>query len=323
MGKPLPSLIALRVFEAAGRLQSFSLAANELNVTQGAVSRQIRVLEDELGVKLFSRLTRRVELTSDARVYLQGVQTAFRQLEASTSWLRSHLQHHVLNISVLPTVGTCWLMPRLASFSRTFPNIETRIHSSIEPAELHGHAVDVAIRAGPRPGQPYDSNHPEISLVMTNDWRGVLAEELAPDVLVPVYSPNIMNPGSRLDDAAVFHNLPIIHTASRPDAWPGWMRTFGLAELPTTPRIEYGHFFMSLDAARYGLGVALIPDVVMANSDDRGLYVANDYSVASAGAYHVLSLRSRSNEHAIASFRHWVMAEFPGASAATEATSRP
>ncbi|KAF1042065.1 LysR family transcriptional regulator [Xylophilus sp.] len=187
MSKLLPSLIALRSFEAAGRLQSFFHAAAELNVMQGAVSRQIRVLEDELGVKLFNRLVRRVELTDDARAYLREVEAAFRQIEAATSWLRSHQQHHVLNISVLPSVGACWLMPRLASFSQRYPRIQTRIQSSIEPAELHGHAVDVAIRVGPRPGQSYDKQRPAISLVMTHDWRGVLAEELAPDVLVPVY----------------------------------------------------------------------------------------------------------------------------------------
>ena len=307
----MPSLIALRVFEAAGRLQSFSNAAAELKVTQGAVSRQVRALEEELGVKLFNRLTRRVELTQDAQKYLDEVQAAFRRVEAATAWVRSRQQHHVLNISVLPSLGSFWLMPKLASFTRMHPNIEIRIHSSIEPVDLHGHGADVAIRVGPRPGVSYDRNQPEINLVMTKDWRGVLAEELAPDVLVPVYSPNILKPGARLDDAAVFRDLPIIHTTSRFDAWNGWMRHYGIPELPVTPRIEYGHFFMSLDAARQGLGVALMPDVVITTSDTRGLYVARDYKVTSAGEYHMLSLSGRAKEHAIAVFRGWAKAEFP------------
>jgi len=311
MTRPLPSLIALRVFEVAGRLQSFSHAAVELNVTQGAVSRQIRALEEELGIKLFTRLTRRVELTEDAREYLQEIQAAFKQIENATSRMRSHQQHHVLHISILPSIGTSWLMPRLASFTQSHPNIETRVNSSIEPVDLHAHGTDVAIRVGPKPGDSYDKKLPAINLIMTNDWRGVLAEELAPDVLVPVYSPNILQPATRLDDPEVFRNLPIIHTTSRFDAWSGWMKTFGLPDAPITPRIEYGHFFMSLDAARQGLGVALIPDLVLANSDTRGLFLARDYKVRSAGEYHLLCLRDRANEHAIAVFRDWVKAQFP------------
>jgi len=310
MVKPLPSLIALRVFEVSGRLQSFSNAAIELNVTQGAVSRQIRALEDELGVKLFHRLTRKVELTADGRVYLQEVQASFRQLEMATAWLRSRQQHDRLHISVLPSIGTYWLMPRLAAFSQQYPYIETRIHSSIEPVDLHTRLADVAIRVGPRPGQSYDDQLPTISLTMTTDWRGVSAEELAADVLIPVYSPTLLAPGTRLDDPDVFSRLPLIHTNSRPDAWTGWMRFFGIPD-QKNPRVEYGHFFMSLDAARHGLGIALIPDIVIANSDVRDICVATDYKVRSAGAYHLLNLQSRSNEHAIAAFREWVRSEFP------------
>lgn len=312
MAKPLPSLIALRVFEVAGRLQSFSNAATELNVTQGAVSRQIRALEAELGVKLFNRLTRKVELTPDGQVYLQEVQASFRQLEMASAWIRSRQQHDRLHISVLPSIGTCWLMPRLATFSRLYPNIETRIHSSIEPVDLHTRLTDVAIRVGPRPGEAYDSRLPTISLTMTSDWRGVSAEELSPDVLIPVYSPKILPADTELDKPEVISSTPLIHTTSRPDAWAGWMRYFGLPDIDNR-RVEYGHFFMSLDASRQGLGIALIPDVVLANSDTSGLCVATNYAVQSAGAYHLLYLQSRANEHAIAAFRSWVQAEFPKA----------
>jgi LysR family glycine cleavage system transcriptional activator len=311
MSRPLPSLIALRVFESAGKLQSFSNAALELNVTQGAVSRQIRALEDELGVKLFTRLTRRVELTEDGRKYLGEVQSAFRQIEKATEQLRSNQAHSILTISVLPSVGTYWLMPRLAHFSQRHPHIETRINSSIDPVDLHSRGADVAIRVGPKPGRPYDEHMPAIDLTMTMDWRGVLAEELAPDVLVPVYSPNILEASTALNDPTVFHDLPIIHTTSRPDAWAGWMKVHGLSDFPATPRIEYGHFFMSLDAARQGLGVALIPEIVVTNINTQGLVVARDFRVHSAGEYYMLSLNNRCHEHAIALFRDWVKEQFP------------
>lgn len=310
MTRPLPSLVSLRVFEVAGRLQSFSKAADELNVTQGAVSRQIRALEDELGLKLFTRLTRRVELTEDARKYLHDIQGAFRQMEKATAWICSHQERHVLHINVLPSVGSYWLMPRLASFAQRHPNIETRINSSIEPADLHSHGTEVAIRVGPKPGASYDPQLPTIDLTMTTDWRDVLAEELAEDVLVPIYSPDILEPSARLDDPKVFNKLPLIHTTSRTDAWTGWMKTYGLSELPATPRIEYGHFFMSLHAAQQGLGVALIPDIVLANIDTRNLRVAREYKARSAGEYYMLSLKNRANDYPVLAFREWAKGQF-------------
>lgn len=311
MTRLLPSLVALRVFEVAGRLQSFSKAADELNVTQGAVSRQIRAIEDELGMKLFTRLTRRVELTEEAQKYLVEIQAAFRKMEEATALICSHKERYVLHINVLPSVGSYWLMPRLATFTQRHPNIETRIHSSIEPADLHSHATEVAIRVGPKPGTSYDPRLPKIDLTMTTDWREVLAEELTPDVLVPIYSPDILKSTTRLDAPEVFHNLPLIHTASRADAWAGWMKIYGLSELPATPRIEYGHFFMSLQAARQGLGVALIPDLVLANTDTKNLQIARPYEVRSAGEYYILSLKSRANEYPVLAFREWAKSQFP------------
>jgi len=315
MRNRLPSLLALRAFEVAGRLQSFSNAALELNVTQGAVSRQIRALEDELGVRLFNRLTRRVELTEEGRKYLQDVQIAFDRLEKGTEQIRAHQTHSILTISALPSVSTYLLMPRLASFTQRYPDIDTRINSSIDPVDLQSRHADVAIRVGPKPGRSYGSRQPAIDLVMTMDWRGVLAEELAPDVLVPVYSPNILAEGTRLADPEVFQHLPIIHTSSRSDAWAGWMKCHGLAELPATPRIEYGHFFMSLEAVRQGLGVALIPDVVIDHVDTSAMVVAREYSAPSAGEYYLLTLASRAQEPPIQHFREWTKTQFAGRAA--------
>jgi len=310
MSRPLPSLIALRFFEAAGRLQSFSRAAIELHVTQGAVSRQIRALENELGIKLFNRLTRKVELTEAGRRYLAEIGEAFAMMRMATDRLRTQQEHATLKISTLPSVGSLWLMPRLGSFTREYPNIETRISSSIEPVDLQGGDADVAIRVGPKPGQPYDRNAPGIDLIMTEDWRGVLAEELTADVLVPVYSPNILEVDARLDSEELFHTLPLIHTSSRADAWTGWAKRYGFKDLPATPRIEFGHFFMSLDAARQGLGVAIIPEIILENSNLNGLHCAHDYKARSAGEYYLLSLAQNAEAHHVAAFRSWAKKEF-------------
>lgn len=310
MSKLLPSLISIRFFEVAGRLQSFSNAAIELHVTQGAVSRQIRALEEELGIKLFNRLTRKVELTEAGRRYLSEVTDAFGMLRAATERLRAHQEHAVLKISTLPSLGSLWLMPRLGLFTREYPNIEARISSSIEPINLHAGEADVAIRVGLTPGQEFDRSAPAVDLIMTDEWRGVLAERLCPDVLVPVYSPNILEVDAHLDDDAVFHTLPLIHTSSRADAWIGWAKHYRLKDLPATPRIEFGHFFMSLDAARQGLGVAIIPEVILESANLSGLHCAFQYKARSAGDYYLLSLAQSAERPHVAAFRSWVKMEF-------------
>lgn len=309
MSRALPSLTALRVFEVAGRLGSFSKAANEMNITQGAVSRQIRALEDELGLRLFVRLTRQVQLTAAGEKYLAEVQTAFRTIEQATFRTRNLREREVLTISVLPSVGSFWLMPRLARFSQRHPDIEARIVSSIEPVNLHGREADVAIRVGALPGRRYDPLMARVDLTMVVDWRGILAEELAPDVLVPVVSPALLgDKGARLDAAAILQ-LPLIHTTSRANAWPDWVRAMELAPPTHGRKLEYGHFFMSLEAAREGEGVALVPDLLLRGSVLNDLMTADDCRVRSAAEYYVLSLNARSSDPAIEAFRVWAKEE--------------
>lgn len=312
MSRSLPSLTALKVFEVAGRLESFSKAAIEMNLTQGAVSRQIRALEDELRVRLFVRLTRQVQLTPTGEKYLAEVQTAFRTIEQATSRARDLRAREVLTISVLPSVGSFWLMPRLARFSQRYPDIETRIVSSIDPVNLHSRETDVAIRVGALPGRRYDTHMARVDLTMVVDWRGILAEELAPDVLVPVLSPLLVDAERARSDPAAILQLPLIHTTSRANAWTDWMRAFKLAAPYQARKLEYGHFFMSLEAAREGEGVALIPDLLLRGTASNLLVTAEGCKVRSAGEYYVLSLNERSNEPAIEAFRAWAQEEMHG-----------
>lgn len=309
MSRSLPSLSALKVFEVAGRLKSFSKAALEMNITQGAVSRQIRVLEDELNVRLFVRLTRQVQLTPAGETYLVEVTAAFRTLEVATARARGRREREVVTISVLPSVGSFWLMPRLAQFSQRHPDIETRVISSIDPVNLHGREADIAIRVGTLPGKRYDLNAPRVDLTMVVDWRGVLAEELATDILVPVMSPSLAGDDRMLANPSQIAALPLIHTTSRPHAWPDWMHAFKVPLANETRKLEYGHFFMSLEAARQGEGVAIVPDILLRGAASQGLVCAHACKVRSAGDYYLLSLNERSNERAIEAFREWVKEE--------------
>lgn len=307
MRRALPSMIALSAFEAAGRLASFSSAAQELNVTQGAISRQIRGLEDYLGVKLFTRLTRRVELTEAGEMYLREIQSALEHVEQATTHFKVRQQQHtILNISVLPSVATFWLMSRLVNFSQQYPHIETRVLTSIRPVNLQANEADVAIRVGPLPGKSYDASQPRIDLEMVTSWRGVHAEQLFDDILTPILSPELLDPRRPIQTPADLLNYPLIHTASRARAWSDWLALHDLKEPPATEKIEYGHFFMALEAARNGQGIALLPSVLLKGFSERELMRPLPSKAPSAGAYHLLVRTDRLHEPQCAAFFEWV-----------------
>jgi LysR family glycine cleavage system transcriptional activator len=306
MNLALPSLTALRFFEVAGRHQSFSSAAVELHVTQGAVSRQIRVLEDELGIKLFVRQPRRVDLTDAGRAYLTDVQSALSQIARSTVAIAKRGVKKKLVVSVLPSIGSYWLMPRLAHFTERYPDIEIRIISSIGPVDLHSREADVAIRVGALPGKKYPRAAARVDLTMVMEWRGVVADELAPDVLVPVMSTSLGRPVSEMSSPSDVIRSPLIHTSTRPHAWPDWLSAYGLTHRSNASRRDYGHFFMSLEAAREGKGIALVPDILLKDFSLRGMLPLTEFKVPSAGEYYLLSLGERSNEREIWLFREWI-----------------
>lgn len=311
MSLSLPPLSALRAFEAAGRLLSFSNAAIELSVTQSAISRHVRRLEDHLGARLFERLTRRVELTEQGRGYLAEVQAALSHLEQASARIRSPEMRSILTISVLPSFGSFWLMPKLASFTQRHPEIDTRVISSIRPIDLHSGEADVAIRVGQLPGRRYDPLMPRVDLEMTTNWRGIVADKLTDDVLVPICSPSFLRDRPPLRHPRDLLKLPLVHMASRPSAWPDWFRAQGVPPTPLPRRdIEYGHFFMAMDAAREGAGVAIVPDVLLSGPHMKGLVTPFEATMPSAGCYCLLWLNTRADERKISLFRRWISEQF-------------
>ncbi len=307
MRRVLPSMIALSAFEAAGRLGSFSAAAEELFVTQGAISRQIRGLEEYLGTKLFIRLTRRVELTPAGEMYLREIQQALDHVERATvNFKTRESRHSILTISVLPSVASFWLMSRLDSFTQQNPSIETRILTSIRAVDLQSNEADVAIRVGALPGKIYDARQPRIDLDMVSNWRGVNAEPLFDDVLVPVVSPQLLSSSGPVNEPADLLRLPLIHTASRAHAWRDWLGIYGLHESPGKERIEYGHFFMAIEAARKGQGVALVPSILLSRFSPEELLMPLRSDTPSAGSYYLLMLADRAREPQCAAFCSWI-----------------
>ncbi len=174
MSARLPSLNGLRAFEAAARHLSFTLAAAELNVTQTAISHQIKRLEEELGLRLFVRKNRTLALTPKAKDYLPGVRAAFNDLRLATDRLRRKDEDNVLTVSTLASHAAKWLLPRLSSFQETHPGIDVRITTSTSLVDFGGGDVDAAIR--------YGRGH----------WPGVRAQWLMADELFPVCSPALL-----------------------------------------------------------------------------------------------------------------------------------
>jgi LysR family transcriptional regulator, glycine cleavage system transcriptional activator len=305
----LPPLNTLRGFEASARHLSFTKAADELFLTQGAVSRQVKELEINLNQKLFRRYTRRIELTQEGERLYEVVESVLDELERATARFDRKNMRKTLTVSALPTIANVWLMPRLHLLAGLHPDIEVQILSSIEPADLLAHEADIAIRVGRMPGRRYDRLQPRIDLSMVTRWDNVHADELFPDRLVPVCSPDLI--ASPLASIADLVDKPLIHTTTRRNAWPDWLKAHDVkSSAQLDPKLQFGHFFMAVEAARQGKGVALVPDVLFAEPNAmRGLFMPVPADILSAGEYYLLIHESRLSDPHIQKFRTWVLSQ--------------
>ncbi|HWH89720.1 MAG TPA: transcriptional regulator GcvA [Pseudomonas sp.] len=234
----LPSLNGLRAFEAAARHMSFTLAALELNVTQTAISHQIRRLEAELGVALFLRLKDGLALSEQGRAYLPGVRSAFQALRHSTQQLLELRGNSVLTISTLVSFASKWLLPRLPDFQQTFPKIDVRISATTDLVDFRQGSIDAAIRYG------------------RGDWNGLRADFLMADEIFPVCSPTM---AGALDAPAALASHTLVQVSGvTADDWHAWLGAADQpAELATGPRLTFDLAMMAVQAAIDGQGVCI------------------------------------------------------------------
>ncbi len=310
MTRRLPPLLATRYFEAAARHLSFTLAAQELYVTQGAISLQIRKLEEFLGTPLFIRHARTIELTHQGEQYYEACRILLEGLEKATSNLTNPAHHETLTVSTIPTIGTLWLMPRLASFASAHPDIEVHVVSDIRPVDMQSHNIDVALRVGKLPGQRYPSHFPTVNLVMLQSWAGIEADLLFHDVMVPIASKQWYATQPPIEQIADFKTASLVHTASRPHAWRDWLKAYGVTYAPAGDEPEYGHFYIALGAAQDHKGIALIPDVLLQGYPGRNEFevlMPEVQRVPSAGDYYLLTNTSSRKHSAIQKFREWIL----------------
>jgi LysR family glycine cleavage system transcriptional activator len=305
----LPPLNSLRAFEIAARHLSFSLAAAELNVTQSAISRQIKGLEDYLGMPLFRRLPRSLELTEQGRRFAAPLHEAFEQLQRATETVLNEHRSTTLNINVLPTLAMKWLIPRLLHFTAANPNIEVRMVTSIRPVDFRVEEIDAAIRVGPALKRQKKGTSP-IDLVMTRDWLDVRALPILPDALVPVCAPSLLKVGPPIYQPADLLHYTLIHNATREKGWPFWLQMMGVDDMQINHCIAYGHFFMAIQAAIEGKGIALVPSVLIEDDLRSGsLLSLFENKQVETGSYYLLGRESDWHNTKIERFREWLLKE--------------
>ncbi|MDE2247518.1 MAG: LysR family transcriptional regulator [Xanthomonadaceae bacterium] len=249
MPRELPSLNALRAFEAAARLESVSRAATELHVTHGAVSRQIRALEAELELPLFGREGRGLVLTPAGRQLRDGAAAAFAQLRQTCDQLRREASQAPFVLGCSGSVLARWVIPRLERLGRELP--ELRLHlSAVEGAPAATRpGLDALLLLGEPPWPA--------------EWQ---AQVLSPERIGPVLSPQHPRyPALRQASVSALCQEPLLHTTSRPQAWPDWARAQELAGAPLQYGQSFEHLYYLLEAAVAGLGVAIAPQPLVAD----------------------------------------------------------
>jgi len=289
----LPSLNGLRAFEAAARHLSFTVAADELNVTQTAISHQIRRLEDELGIRLFIRQNRALALTPEARNYLPGIRAAFNDLRLATDQLLRKDGDHVLTVSTLASLAAKWLLPRLSAFQETHPGIDVRITTSTGLVDFRTGGVDAAIR--------YGRGH----------WAGVRADWLMADELFPVCSPALLAGGRPLRSPQDLAEHTLLHTSGGyDDDWRLWLTAAGLpANISKNPGLSFDLIFLTLQAAIDGQGVALGRTSYVADDIAKGrLVVPFKIALPADAGFYLVSPESRTDTPKLAAFRQWLKA---------------
>jgi LysR family transcriptional regulator, glycine cleavage system transcriptional activator len=290
MTRRLPPLNGLKAFEAAARSESFTRAAEELNVTQGAVSQQVKALEDTLGLKLFRRERQRLILTEAGRNYLAVIRDALDQIAVGTQRLLQRQESGVLTISTSPDFAAKWLVNRLSRFAERHPDVDLRVSATTHYADFARDDVDIAIRHG-------DGN-----------WPGLDVQRLYSERLFPVCSPRLVAGRKRITIAADLLKFPLL----RLEDAKNWARLFEAAGVKASvgPGPVLNRASMLIDAAIDGQGIALARTALAAWDLINGRLVRPvDVSLRMANTYWIVCPKSALTVPKIATFRSWVFAE--------------
>ncbi|HTQ34889.1 MAG TPA: transcriptional regulator GcvA [Stellaceae bacterium] len=296
----LPPLSALRAFEAAARLESFSKAAAELNVTPAAISHQIAALELDLGVSLFNRRNRAVELTASARVLLPGLSEAFGGIHIAVRRLRAHNDTGMLTVTASPSFAGKWLVQRLHRFQEQNPEVDVRISATDAIVDLTRGDFDIAIRYG------------------TGRYPGLVVELLMRNEVFPACSPALLRDGPPLEAPADLRHHALIHDQQierdpLAPTWSMWLKAAGVDEPPTTHGLSFNNNVLALEAALAGHGVTLAYSTTAAADIAAGRLVRLfSVSVPDNFAYYIATAPGTLERPKVKAFRDWLRQEADG-----------
>lgn len=286
----LPSTALLSAFEAAARLGSITAAAQELNFTQSAVSRQIKALEEQLQARLFVRENQSIRITPAGEVYAREIGDALRRIRAASLHIRANPGGGTLNLAILPTFGSRWLAPRLPRFFALHPGVTLNMTTRLSYFDFKMESFDAAIHFG----QPY---WPEADLAL-----------LRSEEVLPVCSPQLKKRAHfRAPDE--LKKEVLLHLSTRPDAWEQWFALHG-ASRGVVPGMLFDQFATIAQTTMSGVGVALLPTFLIRDELDSGRLVpAFDLPMPSAGRYYLAWPPERALHPPLKAFREWLIAE--------------
>jgi LysR family glycine cleavage system transcriptional activator len=290
MPRRLPPLNALKAFEAAARSESFTRAAEELSVTQAAVSQQVKSLEATLGIKLFTRERQRLAMTEAGREYLGVVRDALDRIALGTERLVQRQTSGVLTVSTSPDFAAKWLLHRLGRFAEAHPEIDLRVSATLQHVDFAREDVDLAVRHG-------DGN-----------WPGLGVVRLCAEQLFPVCAPKLVAGRNRITQASDLLKFPLL----RLDDWKTWSRWFDAAGVadPVAHGPVINRASMLIDAAVDGQGIALARTALAAWDLIHGRLVRPfDVSLKMSKTYWIVCPKAASALPKIAMFREWLLAE--------------
>jgi LysR family glycine cleavage system transcriptional activator len=275
---------------------SFTLAASELNVTQTAISHQIRRLEEELGIRLFIRKNRALALTPQARDYLPGVRAAFNDLRLATDRLLRKDDDKVLTVSTLASLAAKWLLPRMTAFQEAHPGLDVRITTSTTLVDFRNGDVDAAIRWG------------------RGHWPGVRAEWLMTDEAFPVCSPALLEGKRPLRTPEDLRDHVLLHTSTYEDDWRQWLTAAGLpSDISRSRGVTFDLILMTVQAAIDGIGVAMGRTSYVQDDIAKGrLVVPFNIALPADAGFYLVSPEGAAEPPKLKAFRQWLIASAKG-----------
>lgn len=295
MSDRLPSLNAMRAFEAAARHLSFSRAAEELNVTKAAVSHQVKALEEDLGLPLFRRLNRALMLTPAGQTLYPAIGEALELMRAAVQRLKRQDRTGELVLTMLDSFAAIWLVPRLSRFRKAHPEIDVRITTSDDSIDFSRGDVDLAIR--------YGAGH----------WPDVHAERLMTEEIFPVCAPALLESGPPLEKPSDLVDHTLLHDYGH-ETWRRWLSAIGESNVEADRGPHYYHSNLVLQAAEQGDGVALARSVLAADALAAGRLVKPfDVTLPAEYAYYLVCPEAHLKRPKVQAFRRWILAEVESA----------